>query len=136
MWNDAEIVLSETSPNRRWTLTVYTAPGSAYYLADICNIDNTVGCCSRLLGASFGQSPRWSATDVSVRWDLPDNVLGLFVGAECFGLFRCGAGRRRSRGQFRCGLKGFSTDEIDWFCAKTHTQFKRSTIIKDVSTET
>jgi len=126
----SEVILSEQSPNGRWSLVMYITPGVQYIQADIRNIDRSVGCCSELGGISIGP---WlpdavAISEVIVRWDLPDNVLGLYVGSDCYGLFRCGAGRRRARGKFRAGRpeNAFTSDEIEWFCAKSHVQFRRT----------
>ena len=70
----------------------------------------------------------WTSSDleakVSVR-SLPDNVAGLFVGDECYVMFRCGASRRRRRLCANMPPKPFTQEEIDWFCAKKHVQYRR-----------
>ena len=50
----SEVMVSEQSPNGRWTLVVYITPGVQYIQADIRNIDRSVGCCSALGAVSIG----------------------------------------------------------------------------------
>ena len=124
----SETILAEVSPSGRWSLLIYTTPDTPYLRADLINLDHSVGCCSAIHGISFGPHTPVSVSELSVRWDLPDNVLGLFVGTTCYGLFRCGAGRRRNRGTFRTGLaeNAFTDGEIDWFCATSHVQYRHA----------
>jgi len=59
-----------------------------------------------------------------VRWGLPDDVCAIYVGDECWALFRYGARRRRKREYSRTDYwqEPFSDDEIAWVCAKKHVQ--------------
>jgi hypothetical protein len=72
------------------------------------------------MGVPFGfEAP---ITDLDLRWDLPDCVLGGFLRDQCFLLFRWGAARRRRREYTRVGFGNpFTPDEIDWVCAKDHS---------------
>jgi hypothetical protein len=126
MRSESELVLSECSPNGRWNVQIYIIPDEPYLRVDIYNIDQSVGCYGAFHGIGFGPYAFVSTSELRLRWDLPDSVLGFYVGADCYGLFRCGAGRRRNRGEFRSGLNVFTSDEIDWFCAKSHIQYKCS----------
>ncbi len=123
--SNCELILTEYSPNGRWKLTVYTTPESHYFRADMANTDHSVGCCSEVRGLSFGPYPHGSSSEISVRWDLPNNVLGIYVREACYLLFRCGAGRRRNRYQITFGLATFSAEHVEWFCAKHRAQFRR-----------
>ncbi|MEO7714769.1 MAG: hypothetical protein ABIY70_01085 [Capsulimonas sp.] len=118
------VILNDESSKGRWGFVIYTTTNSPYIRADIRNLDQSAG--GALLGISFGPYPPLKDPKVTIRWDLPDNVCGIYIDADCYGLFRCGAGRRRARGSFRAGIQTpFTEDEIAWFCAKTHVQFRR-----------
>ena len=68
-------------------------------------------------GVPFG----YEGQPLDLLWDLPDNVCGVYIGSECFLLFRYGASRRRRREQYRLGEgNAFPEEEIQWFCAKDH----------------
>jgi len=61
--------------------------------------------------------------DLNIRWDLPDNVCGVFIKSECYILLPYGARRRRKREHYRVGQgNAFSPEEIAWLCSKDHTQ--------------
>ena len=73
-------------------------------------------------GTEYGVPFGYRAEPLAIRWDLPDNVCGLYVAGECFLLFRYGAGRRRRRDSYRVGQgEGFNQREVEWFCAKAHS---------------
>ena len=123
---DRTVILQENSATGRWSFTVYTACDTRdrqCLLVDIKNLDHSAGL-GELRGAGFGPYPSPSEPNISLRWDLPDNVCGIYSDAGCYFLFRCGAGRRRTRWNSRLGPSPFREDEIAWFCAKTHIQFK------------
>ena len=124
------IVRQELSPNGRFSLDVswlgYLTP---YFLATFRCVDGSAGFGEG--GGGFGPYPAASPNELSnaldIRWDLPDNVCGIYLGTCCYGLFRFGASRRRARASFRGNNSDpFTDDEIAWFCAKTHIQFRSS----------
>jgi hypothetical protein len=122
--SQSDVIYQGVSPNGKFSLEV-TRPGETdpYFLATFRCIDGSAGIAE--MGTSFGPYPTAARDELAIRWDLPDNVCGLYLGSDCYGLFRFGRSRRRTRGSFRCQLQPpFAEAEIDWFCAKTHTQFR------------
>src|SRR5690242_4037053 len=107
-------ILDELSPNGRWRLEIYMESG--YHCAHFRNVDGTVGCCADITLA-FGVYDSPTSSTVTLNWALPDNIVGVYVDGQCFGLFRCGAGRRRSRGKFSIG-RPLTSEEINYFCAR------------------
>jgi hypothetical protein len=72
-------------------------------------------------GVPFGYSTALS--DLEVRWDLPDSVLGAFLKNQCYLLFRWGPTRRRRREHARVGLDmAFTSEEIQWVCSPNHSE--------------
>jgi hypothetical protein len=109
------------SPNGRFSLEI-SGPidDTSYFMATFRCVDGSAGVGE--LGAAFGFAEP-SGQEPIVRWDLPDNVCGLYLDGKCWGLFRFGAGRRRHRGSFRAsGQDAFNTEEIADFCAVKRAQ--------------
>jgi hypothetical protein len=72
------------------------------------------------IGVPFGFDA--ALADLDLRWDLPDCVLGGFLRGDCFLLFRWAATRRRRREYTRVGFGNpFTPAEIEWICAKDHS---------------
>jgi hypothetical protein len=72
------------------------------------------------MGVPFGFEAPLEALEL--KWNLPDSVLGAFVKGECYLIFRWAAARRRRREYSRVGFAHpFTADEIDWVCAKDHS---------------
>jgi hypothetical protein len=116
MTSDRQLVLRSTSPDGQWELTVQgPTPTSQSFYAVF----------SRR-GDGINAFPFGYPTDeknVVVRWDLPDQTCGIFIGKDCFALFRYGARRRRRREYCRTGeINPFGEEEIAWICAKKHSQ--------------
>ena len=60
---------------------------------------------------------------LSVRWDLPNNACGMYLGDHCYAMFRWGARHRRNRELYHTGRdRFFSDEEIARFCAKNRSQ--------------
>ena len=119
------LIFRELSPNGRFRIEV-SAPteSTPYFLASFRCVDGSCGMLSS--GYWFGPFPPALSEEFTIRWDLPDNVCGFYLGTHCYGLYRMGAQRRRHRGSFRCANDTpFTDEEIAWFCAKTHVQFRR-----------
>lgn len=71
------------------------------------------------LGFPFGFAA--PASEISVRWDLADSTLGVFIAGDCYVLFRYGPRRRRRREHYRVGKgQAFTSDEIAWVVSKDH----------------
>jgi hypothetical protein len=71
------------------------------------------------MGFPFGFAA--PASEISVRWDLPDSTLGVFIDDDCYVLFRYGPRRRRRREHYRVGEGlAFTSEEIAWVVAKDH----------------
>ena|SRR5579871_6895793 len=118
------VIHRELSPNGRFSVEVSMPNEDTPYFGVIfCCVDGSCG--TLQTGGWFGPFPPASADSFFIRWDLPDNVCGLYLGSDCYGLFRVGAGRRRNRGWYRVvNEQPFSQEEIAWFCSKTHVQFR------------
>lgn len=81
---------------------------------------------SGAIGVPFGFAA--PASELSIRWDLPDSTLGVFIGGECYLLFRYGPRRRRRREYFRVGRGlAFTSEEIAWITSKNHGPGARGT---------
>jgi hypothetical protein len=115
------LIRRELSPNGRFSVEV-SAPteSTPYFLARFQCVDGSCGVFNS--ENWFGPFPPALPEELTIRWDLPDNVCGLYLGSHCYGLYRAGAQRRRHRGSFR--TRPFTDEEIAWFCAKTHVQFR------------
>ena len=117
MTND--LLFQASSPNGRFRLEV-TGPDERVptFRATFQCVDGSASLIE-LRGVSFGPFPPAPPETLAVRWNLPDNVCGLFLASGCYGLFRCGAGRRGRRGRFRRGdQEPFTDEEIAAFCAR------------------
>lgn len=107
--SNRQVRLKEVSPNGLWEIEIL-APSQvtySYYFT------------FRRVGeeGKYGVPFGYAGEPLEVRWDLPDNVCGVYVGSECFVLFRYGARRRRRREQHRLGKgNGFTAQQIEWFC--------------------
>ena len=111
------IVYESQSPNGEWELRVLAPTETApEFYATFKRVGEPGG-----IEFPFGFTA--DPTHLKVSWDLPDNVCGLYVKDECYGLFRYGARRRRRRERFRVGEdKPFAQEEIAWMCKKKRTQ--------------
>jgi hypothetical protein len=120
------VIRQEISPNGRFSLDVFPPDEITFcFIATLRCIDGSAGLGQ--MGAGFGPYPAVSPDELAIRWDLPNHVCGIYLGSCCYGLFRFGNGRRRTRGRFRAGIElPFTEEEITWFCAKTHQQFRAS----------
>ena len=120
---ESVIIRQERSPNGRFSLDVSRADETTVYLlATFRCMDGSAGIGE--LNAWFGPYRAVLPEELVVRWDLPDQVCGLYLGSSCYGLFRFGPGRRQVRGSFRSQVP-FTAEEITWFCSRTHVQFRR-----------
>lgn len=123
LYDDRTVVLSEVSANGRWLLSVQKVNITQYLLADVQYIGNIpVGCVS--YGMWFGPYGIAPDADISIRL-LPDNVAGFYVDDNCYAMFRCGAARRRNRPRSCANSGPFTEDEIAYFCARTHLQYRK-----------
>src|SRR6266496_1472821 len=112
------VVIHEKSPDKRWDLKISGPTQVApHFYADFRS--SQVG----MNAFPFGYNTY--PDKVKVRWDLPDNVCGIFIEAQCYALFRYGSRRRRRREGYRLSeAEPFTVSEIAWFCAKKHLTLK------------
>jgi len=111
-----EKVLESLSPDGKWKLFIYgPSDKSRSYYAWL--TDSPGG------GAGIPFGYETPPDQLTVDWNLPDSVLGIFLSEKCYMLFRWGPRRRRHRWKYRTWAKqSFTAKEIEWFCAKKHVQ--------------
>jgi hypothetical protein len=109
------------SPDGRWSVEVNGPTEVAPEFYAVFEHDGQA-----FIGFPFGYAAPTAM--LKVRWDLPDSVCGLYLGEDCYALFRWGPRRRRRRESYCTGHGNhFGDDEIRWFCAKKRVQQRRST---------
>jgi hypothetical protein len=119
MSNERAVAYSGLSPGILWALEISgpTQVSDSYY-ARWQGKDYS-------LGIPFGYVA--PPQELSVCWDLPDEVCGIYIGQKCYLLFRYGPRRRRRRELYRLGEEAaFSDEDIAWFCAKKRSQAQAS----------
>src|SRR3954452_24792077 len=81
-------VIESTSPDGRWKVQVREpGPSAGDFYATV--RDSGAGTGPSMQGIPFGYAA--SPDHLTVRWDLPDQTLGMFLSGECYLLFRYGS---------------------------------------------
>ncbi|MHC4455792.1 MAG: hypothetical protein ACYS0I_01690 [Planctomycetota bacterium] len=112
----SRIAFKDYSPNREWLLEIHSPTKDATAFYAIFKRPN------QEFGNGFPFGFNADPSCISVKWDLPDSVCGIYIKDMCFALFRYGARRRRKREYYRTGKRPFSKKQIAWVCANKHIQ--------------
>jgi hypothetical protein len=114
VYSDESPLRIDQSPDGRAVLEILPASRSRDTFYANVTLDREVS-----MGFPFGFAA--PASEISVRWDLPDSTLGVFIGGDCYVLFRYGPRRRRRREHYRVGRGlAFTSEEIAWVVSKDH----------------
>ena len=92
-----DIIHESVSPDGLWKLQVEAPINGSYYALFLFRPSGGPW----WYGFPFGFEA--DPSDLSVDWNLPDSVCGLYVRGQCYGLFRYGPRRRRRRVGYRVG---------------------------------
>lgn len=120
MFPDRQVILAETAPGGEWHLEIYgpsriSLPGDAPAPPLYASFHKLAK--GNVIAVPFGLPA--TAAEITIKWELRGGVCAIFVGSDCYVLFRYGLWVGMSRELFRLPPEPpFTPEDIEQFETK------------------